>query len=86
MNHTIIAPGLSSRTTTSYTLYGNTKNASFLELAALGEHLRLCNKCSEGRLAVLHCTARAVQVFLATRFVTTLVVVGLVFGVGLMVR
>lgn len=79
--HTVIPP--LAWTTTAYS---GTPQPSFLELSALGEHLHLCRKCSDGRLAALHGLARTIQGFVATRFVTTLVVLGLVIWVGLMVR
>lgn len=52
-----------------------------MELSALGEHLLLCRSLS-GRLFVLRCAAEAVQGFVAARFVTTLVVLLLVLGLG----
>ncbi len=52
-----------------------------MELSALGEHLLLCRSLS-GRLFVLRCAAEAVQGFVAARFVTTLVVLLLILGLG----
>ena len=52
-----------------------------MELSALGAHVDRCNG-SRGRMFAVHCAADALIGFLAPRFVTTLVVVTLVFGVG----
>jgi hypothetical protein len=52
-----------------------------MELSSLGEHLELCRSLS-GRLFVLRCAAEAARDFVAARFVTTLVVVVLVAGLG----
>jgi hypothetical protein len=81
LKHPVIPPFSWSTTSNG----GSTKT-SLKELSVLGEHLRLCSKCTGGRLAVLHCYARATQGFVATRFVTTLMVLGLVIGIGLMAR
>jgi hypothetical protein len=61
--------------------FGDTVDTSPMELSALGEHLHLCRSLS-GRLFVLRCGAEAVQSFVAARFVTTVVVLTLVIGVG----
>ncbi len=61
--------------------FGDTVDTSPMELSALGEHLHLCRSLS-GRLFVLRCGAEAVQGFVAARFVTTVVVLTLVIGVG----
>ncbi len=52
------------------------------ELAALGEHLELCRGAT-GRLFALRCGADAVHRFMVPRFVTTLVVALLLFGLSL---
>ena len=52
-----------------------------MEMSALGAHVDRCNG-SRGRMFALRCAADALFGFLAPRFVTTLVVVALVFGVG----
>ncbi len=52
-----------------------------MEMSALGAHVDRCNG-SRGRMFPLRCAADALFGFLAPRFVTTLVVVALVFGVG----
>jgi hypothetical protein len=61
--------------------FGDAVDTSPMELSALGEHLHLCRSLS-GRLFVLRCAAEAVRGFVASRFVTTLVVLTLVIGVG----
>lgn len=60
--------------------FGDSPDTSPLELAALGEHLDCC-RGSRGRLFTLHCLAEALNGFLASRFVTTLVVVAILAGV-----
>ena len=52
-----------------------------MELTALGVHVDRCNG-SRGRMFAVYCAADALFGFLAPRFVTTVVVVTLVFGVG----
>lgn len=61
--------------------FGEAADTSPMELSALGEHFELCRSLS-GRLFVLRCAAEAVQGFLAARFVTTLVVLVLIVGLG----
>ena len=51
------------------------------ELSALGDHVSHCNG-SRGRMFALRCAADALAGFIAPRFVTTLVVALIVFGVG----
>ena len=51
-----------------------------MELSALGAHVDRCNG-SRGRMFGLHCVVDSVHGFIAPRFVTTLVIIGLVFGV-----
>jgi len=64
--------------------FGHTADATPMELTALGEHLSLCQALT-GRLFDLHCGAEAVHAFVASRFVTSLVVLGvLLIGIGLM--
>lgn len=60
--------------------FGDSADTSPMELSALGEHLDRC-RGSRGRLFTLHCLAEALNGFLASRFVTTLVVVTILFGV-----
>lgn len=52
-----------------------------MELSELGEHLALCRSLS-GRLFALRCTAESARDFVAARFVTSLVVVALLAGLG----
>ena len=55
---------------------------SAMDLLALGEHFARCQG-SRGRLFALRCAAEATHGFVATRFVTTLVVVvALIAGVA----
>jgi hypothetical protein len=55
-----------------------------MELSALGEHLNGCQGTHQRWLA-LHCATDAVHGFVATRFVTTLVILALLIGAGLAV-
>ena len=55
-----------------------------MELSALGEHVDSCNG-SRGRMFRLQCAADAMIGFVAPRFVTTAVIVALVFGVASLV-
>ncbi|MEO8523933.1 MAG: hypothetical protein ABI460_04345 [Caldimonas sp.] len=52
-----------------------------MDLSNLGAHVDRCNGL-RGRMFALRCAADALSGFLAPRFVTTLVVVALVFGIG----
>ena len=76
MNNELTAPPC--WTTASF---GDNAETSPMELSALGEHLHAC-KGSRGRLFALHCVAETMHGFVAARFVTTLVVVALLIGVG----
>lgn len=64
--------------------FGDAAETSPMELSALGEHVTLC-RSSHGRLFALRYVAQSMQGFVASRFVTTLVVVALLIGVGLVV-
>ena len=55
-----------------------------MELSALGEHVDHCNGL-RGRMFGLQCAADSLIAFIAPRFVTTTVVVALVFGVASLV-
>ena len=55
--------------------FGDTADTSPMELSVLGEHLDLC-KGSQGRLFTLQCIAETMKGFVAARFVTTLVLIG----------
>ena len=59
--------------------YGGSADTSPMELAALGDHLDGC-KSAHGRWIALHCAAERLNHFLAPRFLTTLVIVGLLIG------
>jgi hypothetical protein len=59
-------------------------DTSPMELSALGAHVDRCNG-SRGRMFGLRCAADAIHGFIAPRFVTTLIVIGLVFGVASLV-
>ena len=56
--------------------FGDAVDTSPMELSALGHHLDVC-KGSAGRWFALHCLAETLNSFVATRFVTTLVMAGL---------
>ena len=64
--------------------FGGTPMASANEFAALREHLLHCRQ-SERRLFTLQCAAERMRGFVATRFVTTLVLVAVTTGVGSLV-
>lgn len=64
--------------------FGDAADTSPTELSALGEHLDLC-RGSRGRLFAVHCVAQTMHGFVAARFVTTLVVIVLLIGVGVLV-
>ena len=59
--------------------FGDTAETSPMELSALGAHLELCQK-SHGRLFFLQCTAQTMHGFVVGRFVTTVVLGGLLIG------
>jgi hypothetical protein len=59
---------------------GDSPDTSPMELSALGEHLDRC-RGSRGRLFTLRCFAEALIGFLASRFVTTLVVAAILLGI-----
>lgn len=79
MNTNVIAPPCWSTAS-----FGDAADTSPMELSALGEHLDLC-RGARGRLFALHCVAQTMHGFVAARFVTTLVVVALLIGVGSLV-
>jgi hypothetical protein len=54
------------------------------ELNALREHLNLCNRL-RGRMFALRCAAESTNRFVAARFVSTLVVLGLLISISLLV-
>ena len=55
-------------------------DTSPMELSALGAHVDRCNG-SRGRWFSIQCAADSLLSFVASRFVTTVVVVAFVFGV-----
>lgn len=59
--------------------FGDGADTSPIDLSALGEHLDLCRK-SRGRLFAFHCVAQNLHGAVASRFVTTLVIVALLIG------
>ncbi|MDL2336939.1 MAG: hypothetical protein QFE16_03770 [Pseudomonadota bacterium] len=61
--------------------FGDTADTSPMELSALGEHLDLC-KALKGRLFHARCMADSMHGFVASRFVTTLVVATLLIGIS----
>ena len=63
--------------------FGDTADTSTMELSALGEHLDLCNALA-GRLFAVRCVAEVTHAFVAARFVTTLVVIAALIGIGFM--
>ena len=65
---------------TTATLADATDSAP-MELRELGAHVSRCNGC-RGRWFALRCAADAVHDFVAPRFVTTLLVVGVVIGLA----
>jgi hypothetical protein len=63
--------------------FGHTADTSPAELSQLGAHLRTCRRIS-GRGFALLCGGEAVHRFLASRIVTTLVVVALIVVVAVL--
>lgn len=61
--------------------FGDEADTSPLELDALGEHIQTCHGL-KGRLFGLHSAAQTVNGFVASRFVTTLVLAALLVAVG----
>ena len=59
----------------------DTADTTPMELSALGAHVDRCNG-SRGRWFRIQCAADAMIGFLAPRFVTTTIIVALVFGVA----
>jgi hypothetical protein len=55
-----------------------------MELDALGAHVDRCNG-SRGRMFALQCAAESFLGFIAPRFITTAVIVAIVFGVASLV-
>ena len=61
--------------------FADTADTTPMELSALGAHVDRCNG-SRGRLFRLPCATDAMIGFVAPRFVTTALIVALVFGVA----
>ena len=78
MNTQIIFP---SRWSTSS--FGATTDTSPMELADLGEHLDRCRAAPSSLSALRYC-AEILHGFVAARFVTTLLIVALLMGGGLL--
>jgi len=64
--------------------YGDKAETSALELSVLGDHLALC-RGSHAHMFALHCAARAMHGFVATRFVTTVLLVALLIAASFIV-
>jgi hypothetical protein len=62
----------------------DTADTTPMELSALGAHVVRCNG-SRGRMFALQCAADSLIGFIAPRFVTTAVIVAVVFGVASLV-
>ena len=58
---------------------GGTADTSPMELSALGDHLDHCRE-NQGSWFVLRCYAEVIHQFVASRFVTTLVVATFLIG------
>ena len=54
-------------------------DTSPMELSALGAHIKRCDGC-RGRWFTLHCAVDALHGFIATRFMTTLVIAAAVIA------
>mgnify|MGYP003439122765 FL=1 len=61
--------------------FGDAADTSPMELSALGEHKDSCNG-SRGRWFKLRCAVDAMHGAVAARFVTTLVVLAALIGIG----
>jgi hypothetical protein len=59
----------------------DTADTTPMELSALGAHVDRCNG-SRGRMFALQCAADSLIGFIASRFVTTAVIVAIVFGIA----
>lgn len=77
----IRADGVGTLRSWSTASFGAPAESASQELSALGDHLGLC-KSSHGHLFALHCAAETMHGFVASRFVTTLVVVALLIGIA----
>jgi hypothetical protein len=75
------APALRMRPVWATSSLDGAAETTPMDLSVLGAHVDRCNGL-RGRMFALRCAADALFGFLAPRFVTTLIVVALVFGVG----
>lgn len=64
--------------------FGHAPDTSPMELTTLGDHLDFC-RGQGGRWFVLRCRAEALQAFMASHIVTTMVIVALVVGAAVLV-
>lgn len=64
--------------------FGNIADTSPMEMSALGEHLNQCKGLHESIFA-LQCAVQSIESFVAARFVTSVVGVALLIGVGVLV-
>ena len=60
---------------------GDAPDTSPMELSALGEHLTIC-RGHAGRLFTLQCLAETANGFVSARFVSSLVVLTILIGIG----
>jgi hypothetical protein len=56
--------------------------APLVDRSALDEHLHTCN-AQNGNLVSLHCAAQSLQGFVATRLITTIVLLAIFISLGL---
>lgn len=61
--------------------FSDSTDTTPMELSELGEHIDRCNGC-RGRWFALRCFADSVHGFVAPRFVTTLLVAGVLTGIA----
>lgn len=61
--------------------FADSAEATSVETSALGEHLSVCNQCS-GSLFAFQRGAELMHGFLAGRFVTTLALIAVIFGLA----
>lgn len=61
--------------------YSDSAKSTRIDLAALGEHLTACPQLHR-HLLTLHGVAESIHGFVATRFVSTLVVMAVLIGLG----
>ena len=64
--------------------FGGSVETSPQEMLALGDHLGLC-KSPNRHVFALHCVAQSMHGFIASRFVTSLLVLALLVGIARLV-